>query len=685
MKFQYPAFLWALFVLLVPVIIHLLNLRRHQVVYFSNVGFLKKVKRASQRKSKLKQLLILISRICVLLFLVLAFAKPYHPSSDNGKQISRVLCLYIDNSFSMSADGPEGIALESARQKAYSIVNASLPDTRFALFTNNQQQKQYRFYSREEMIRLIGDVEEHHTVTPLSTILLRINSLINNFLHETGQSVYLISDFQKISTDFQNLVPDTLSSYFFVPVPVNKVPNLYLDSCWFESPAHHVNQVEILNVRVVNNSENTYNRLPVQLFMNDSLKALATVDLLSGEQKTIQMQYTNMEAGLQWGKVSLSDYPVVYDNQFFFISRVDDRLQALLIYGGTQAETKNIEALFAGDAYIRLDRSRYDRLQISRLSDYSALILFELPGISSGLSEELVKYNQQGGTLIVIPRIPADTAAYHLLFQSLNFPSFSNVDTVPIPIADLRFDDRIYRNVFRAESDKIDLPAIHARYRFDREKDTPVQSLLTFADRTGALLYTQPGNGNAYLFSFPFSEERNDFVDHLLFVPTMYNMVLYSSVGQDLFYVLGKDRYSAIRYPSDRMFENPLVRNRESGAEWVPAVQRPDGNFLHLSIDPEMEAGFYSVRSGGDTIGAFALNYDLNESELSYYTSDEIETYAQQTGIRNVEVIREKTGDLENRIRELDSGRQHWKWFIALALFFLFIEFLIIRFWDRLF
>lgn len=62
MRFIYPSFLWALLFTAIPIIIHLVNLRRHQTVYFSNVNFLKKVKKETQRKSKLKQLLILCSR-----------------------------------------------------------------------------------------------------------------------------------------------------------------------------------------------------------------------------------------------------------------------------------------------------------------------------------------------------------------------------------------------------------------------------------------------------------------------------------------------------------------------------------------------------------------------------------------------------------------------------------------------
>ncbi len=62
MNFLYPEFLWALFTLLIPVIIHLFHFRKFKKVYFTNVRFLKQLKNESESTSKIKNLLILISR-----------------------------------------------------------------------------------------------------------------------------------------------------------------------------------------------------------------------------------------------------------------------------------------------------------------------------------------------------------------------------------------------------------------------------------------------------------------------------------------------------------------------------------------------------------------------------------------------------------------------------------------------
>src|ERR1041384_2944175 len=102
MKFANPYFLFALLALAIPIIIHLFNFRKFKRVYFTNVRFLKEVKQDTKAKNKLKNLLILCSRLLAILFLVLAFAQPYIPR-DNGAVHTgdKVISVYIDNSFSM--------------------------------------------------------------------------------------------------------------------------------------------------------------------------------------------------------------------------------------------------------------------------------------------------------------------------------------------------------------------------------------------------------------------------------------------------------------------------------------------------------------------------------------------------------------------------------------------------------
>ena len=682
MNFIYPAFLWTLAFVAVPVIIHILNLRRHKTVYFSNVDLLKKVRKQTQRRSKLKQLLILASRILLITALVLAFAKPYIPSGKAEKQMANnVVGIYIDNSFSMNAEGPEGKAIESARQKAFTIVNGSRPDTRFALLTNSLDEQQSRFYSKSEMISLLSDVEVSHNGTQLSTILLRYSGMMQHFLKETNKSLYLISDFQKNSSDFDNVKADTISNYNFVPVPVNNLANLYIDSCWFEAPTHHFNQIEQLNVSIVNQSDEDYQQIPVKFYLNDSLKALASVDFVKGERKVIQLQYTNLNKGLQLGRVEITDYPIVYDNNLYLTYRVKLYLNALLIEENENKASRNIKALFSKDDYIKLDVERADRLQISSLSNYSTIFLNEIRTISSGLAEELDRFVRNGGTLVVIPNLLCNIESYNNLLSLMDSPGIESLDTIKIPIDDVDYRHPLYKDVFKDVDQKVVLPEIKDRYRFVNTQIAAETNILTFADRTKALSLSSHENGKLFVFAFPLSVPENEFIDHLLFLPTFYNIVLQSSYNRQLYYIIGKDHVFDMQLTDRSQSREFMLKQKQTGNEMIPTVVQQKRNVLKLSVNGDFDAGFYEIYSEGKMVDGIAFNYLLQESDLDYFTGSEIIDLARQAGLEHANLVEASSGQLMAAIEEIDNGKQLWKLFLFAGVFFLIFEAAVIRFW----
>src|SRR5882762_11343691 len=137
MSFVYPQFLWALTALSIPILIHLFNFRKTIRVFFSNTRFLKQVKEETTQKRRLKQYLVLASRLLFLFFLVMAFAQPFFPSKEEMGQ-QQTISIYVDNSYSMSSPIAEKTrALEEAVRMAQSIVDLFPATTTFQLLTND--------------------------------------------------------------------------------------------------------------------------------------------------------------------------------------------------------------------------------------------------------------------------------------------------------------------------------------------------------------------------------------------------------------------------------------------------------------------------------------------------------------------------------------------------------------------
>ena len=133
MQFKHPELLYALFLLLIPIIVHLFQLRRFQKVAFTNVQFLKQVTLQTRKSSQLKKWLILLTRLLLLSAIIFAFAQPYTSKLQNLKT-NKETVVYLDNSFSMQAKGDKGELLKRAVQD---IISAMDDTDELTIFTNN--------------------------------------------------------------------------------------------------------------------------------------------------------------------------------------------------------------------------------------------------------------------------------------------------------------------------------------------------------------------------------------------------------------------------------------------------------------------------------------------------------------------------------------------------------------------
>jgi hypothetical protein len=335
MKFLFPGFLFAVSAIIIPILIHLFSFRRFTTVYFSNVSYLKNIKNETQRHSRLKNLLILLSRIMAIISLVFVFAQPYIPNKQNiNQQPNPLVSVYIDNSFSMNAVSSEGQLLEVARNKAAEVAGAYPPGTRFQLITNDLLPQHRHVFNKEQFIQQVSEVKTSSNAIPLSLIRQHMVSNASAIDKTSSLTGYFISDFQIKTSDIQHISSDTNQVNYFIPLRSEVSNNLYIDSCWMEVPAHKIGQEERLNVKIVNHSPEAYQNLPLKFYLDDSLKALGNFNVEPGKDVTIQLKYVNLSGGIHRGKAEITDFPFVFDNTFYLNYTVQPYLTALALYDG---------------------------------------------------------------------------------------------------------------------------------------------------------------------------------------------------------------------------------------------------------------------------------------------------------------------------------------------------------------
>jgi hypothetical protein len=127
MLFLSPIFLWGLLAASVPIIIHLINKRRHKTIQWAAMQFLLKAARESRGKKKLRNILILTCRALGIAALATAAARPIVSGlmGWSGGSIDTVVLL-LDRSASMEVKPGDG--LDSRRQIIVRKVRDSLAD-----------------------------------------------------------------------------------------------------------------------------------------------------------------------------------------------------------------------------------------------------------------------------------------------------------------------------------------------------------------------------------------------------------------------------------------------------------------------------------------------------------------------------------------------------------------------------
>jgi len=692
MSFIYPYFLYALTALSIPILIHLLNFKSFKVVYFSNVRFLQNIQKETRSRSSLKHWLVLLMRLLAVATLVLAFAQPFipHGTENKGAKTDLRIFVYVDNSFSMNAEGESGNLIEMAKNKARSIVNAYNANAKFLLLTNDFKPSEQHFMNKEQVLENIGKIVASPQTRHLKDVFMRQSDfMMNADGNANGKNAgsaffYVVSDFQKSTAAFKELKPIEGLSYQLVPVYPQNSKNLYIDSIWFDVPARKINQNEQLNVRIVNTSKEVYKSLPIKLYLADTVKAVGSYSIDGRSMAVVQLNYTNTHSGNINGRVEISDYPIVHDNTYFFSYTIDANIK--LLYIGKQASNPYIKVLFGQDEYVKLTETTQQAVRPSDFISYRAIILDECDDLPSAFVQSLLRFVEGGGSVVFIPNAKANLSIYNGLLAAVGADQFSSLDTAKIQLTDINLKNELYRSAFSKIDQDAKMPMIRKHFKTLKGSRSANQAILTAQNKDELLSMLAYGKGKLYLFSFPINAQASDFGEHPLFIPTLYNMVLYSQVSNRISYTIGKDETVEL-FGMQNDERNLLhVSDQTKSVDFIPQhFYDLMNSSLKINISGNIKhAGHFILQNKDSIVKNISFNYNREESETECYPKDSLSSLVGRYKTANFNVLTYGDDVLSAKIKEQDQGTKLWKYFIVMAILFLALEIVVARFFDDL-
>ncbi|WP_233150391.1 MULTISPECIES: BatA domain-containing protein [Pontibacter] len=662
MAFVYPAFLFALAATGIPVILHLVQLRRAKRIEFSNVRFIKASQEVTASQRKLKDLLILLSRILFVLFLVLAFAQPFLPGTGSQLSVGNDVTVVIDNSYSMqNMHAEKDVSLLTyASDKAKTVFNLFPPASVFSVLDNNTLSSN-RYASAGE------------AVSALNALDYSSNSSVS-IKAPTNSHLFLFSEFQRnqfSASAFTKL--DSTTQVHLLPLEPASTSNIFIDSVYLEDAFIRSGGEIALHVIVHNSGTEAREDVPVKLLVNGDQLAALSIDLPAKQatEATINFKVGDRESNL--AALTIDDYPVEFDNTYYFVLSPSKSVNIIEI---SDAKTISLKELYSKEPLFNYTLYNAGNVNYARVGEADAVLLNGLESVSTALATTITNYIQEGGTVMVLPPASGSLSGYESFFNQAGIPArlsvpAGNKSELQPPAAANPF----FRGIFAEYDKKMQMPSAIRNLSWSRASD----DILKYRGGASFLSRFERGKGQIYLMAAPLHGDYNTLVNHALLLPVMYKVAISGyKQEQELAYTLSTN---TIKLPiTHATAREGIYKLEKDSLSFIPEQQIRGGS-LYLNIPPDLnEAGIYNLTLNGEVAGTVAFNYDNRESFLEVYTPDELRIMI-GTDRENIHVY--DYGDafsVKNEFEKRYFGVKLWKYCLILCLFFLMAEIALIRF-----
>ena len=641
MQFKHPELLYALFLLLIPIIVHLFQLRKFQKVDFTNVAFLKEATLQTRKSSQIKKWLILCTRLLLLTAIVFAFAQPFTSKSDAFKTKKETV-IYLDNSFSMQANGGQGALLKRAVQD---IISHVPEDENISILTNDHTFKNTTIKAIKNDLLQLGYASNNLS---FKAALLKSKTLLSKETN-TLKNLIIVSDFQLDNKNL-NIEKDSLLNLHLVKLQPVNTNNIAIDTAYISETTATSIQLKVY----LKNSGDPIDNLPISIYNNDDLIAKTSV-AIEGDAETIFSLPVNEPIN---GKITINDTHLQFDNSLYFSINNNPKINVLSINAAEDAFLKRIYA----DKEFNYRSTDENQLNYTIIDEQHLIILNELNSIPNALVSALNQFSKRGGSIIVIPSNNINKSSYNLLLSNYG-TAFSDLSKSEKRITTINYLHPLYNNgVFEKQVRNFQYPKANSFYGFSRNN---LISVLKFEDGKPFLGQSK----NMYVFTSSLNKGNSSFKNSPLIVPTLYNIGKYSFKIPELYYTIGQENTFDV---TTQLQQDAVLSLEYDALNIIPKQQYFNNKVtIHTSENPSVAAS-YSVKNKSETIKMVSYNYNRNESDL---------VYNNLSNIKNVDVGN-SIADIFDTIKSDTKVNALWKWFVIFALALLIIEMGILKYFK---
>lgn len=640
MQFKHPEILYFLFLLVIPILVHLFQLRKFKIEYFTNVKLLKELSIQTRKSSKIKKYLLLASRLLLLSALILAFAQPFFAAKDSQSK-NNELYVILDNSFSMQAKGQKGELLKRAVQD---LLEKTPENLQLSVVTNSDDFWNTNIKSIQKELQNLS-----YSAIPFSldNALTKVKSNNSN----NQKDIVIITDAIGLQTQSLEKLSENTKTYFVIP-EAEKLENIAIDSVFIAQSLENFYEI---GVNVSSNFEEEKS-IPVSMFNNENLIAKAILKLNKRKQ-TLNFTIPKEEFN---GYITLNDNSLPFDNTFYFTILKPKTLKILSI--GAHEKSKFLSKIYTQPDF-NYQNVTLNELDYSKISNQDAIVLNELDNIPMAMHTNLKKFIEKGGNLVFIPSERNEVQNMNAFLSNFGNLQFVNLQNQEKKITKIHFANPLFANVFEKKITNFQYPSVKESFGIK----SSVSQAISYEDQTGFLNSIYKNSGAVFIFSAPINKENSNFQNSPLIVPTFYKMGSHNDKNGVNYETIGNSKPILVQAI---LSKDEVISVKNKVEEFIPMQQIMDDKVKISCQDNPEQAGNYEIIQQKKSVETISFNYDRKESILTLPSSESTDQLNQIDSLESffdtIEIERTDT--------------QIWKWFLIFTLFFLFLEILIQKF-----
>lgn len=640
MHFKHPEILYFLFLLIVPILVHLFQLRRFKTSYFTNVRFLKELAIQTRKSSKIKKRLLLATRLLLLTCAIIAFAQPFFEAADS-KKASNEMYIVLDNSFSMQAKGKKGELLKRAVQE---LLENTPENAQFSVLTNTENFWNTDIKSSKSALQNLK-----YSASPFDLAAITAKIKAHKSAHK--KDIVIITDAVGLKEAAIKNIDFEEKPYFIVPEAEQK-NNVSIDSVYINQTLENFYEIGI----DISAYGEDFKPVSTALYNQNKLIAKTIVNF---DTKKKKINFTIPKEAFH-GYVTIEDNGLSYDNKLFFSISKSKKTNVISI---GEPEKSNFLSRIYTSGEFNYNNYSISSLDYNSLEKQNTIILNELIDIPQALQTTLKAFVSKGGNLVVIPSEKTSLSSLNELLGNFGKIQFGNLQTNSKLITKINFDHPLFSGVFENKITNFQYPKVNSVFAVS----SSYPAALSFEDQTAFVTSIQKQVSGITVFTAPINSGNSNFQQSPLIVPLFYKIAQNNQkTGVNALTIGNNQPY----FVDVLLTKDAILEVKGTKDSFIP-IQQILNNKVKLTFNDFPEtAGNYSIFDKKEKVENISFNYKRTESDLSQVNTNLVSDFKTADTISTI----------FNTLQTERTDSQIWKWFVIFALLFLALEMAIIKF-----